>query len=362
MYDLKRLGANIKFLRKAHGETQSELGAAINVEKNTISNYENGKREPDEATLTSIAKHFMFTVEELIHLDFSGIGSIKLDTKAFIRNLDIVLPIISSDKAMNNESFCKAYKAHKRMYECFKNEELDDLDFIDDCFDNYEKAEEDDDAKIEAVGNIIALLYFTLLSLTIPALFSKPTAIVLQLAKNDSDVQKAIQNRDPDFEKGAEEILAEIHGSEEFNEEMNKHRLVLKQSTKWTELADYYLALQYVWGIVDNDLTFEFNRRIGSEMLDLIAVIDNGHHVLRVVFAEDKRLRVAFGRERECERSRDLRIVRHDRLGRIPINIRAENRNLPGCQHFKVIYLAGLDVALREHVNASGRIVDFDVA
>lgn len=279
MYDLKRLGANIKFLRKAHGETQSELGTAINVEKNTISNYENGKREPDEATLTSIAEHFMFTVEELIHLDFSGIGSIKFDSKAFIRNLDIVLPIISSDNAMKNESFSKAYNAHKKLYECFKNEELDDLDFIDDCFDNYEKAAEDDDAEIEAVGNIIALLYFTLLSLTIPTIISKPTALLLQVAKNDSDVQKAIQNRDADFEKGAEEILAEIHGSEEFEEEMNKYRCVLKQSMRWSELADYYLALQYAWNIVDNDLTFEFNRRIGSEMLDALVSVKNRYAI-----------------------------------------------------------------------------------
>ena len=227
MYDLKQLGANIKSLRKIHGETQSELGAAINVEKNTISNYENGKREPDEATLISIAQHFMVTVDELIHLDFSGIDSIKLDSKAFIRNFDVVLPIIFSDKSMNNEAFCKAYKAHKKLYECFKNEELDNLDFIDDCFDNYEKAEEDDNAKVEAVGNILALLYFTLLSLTIPTFSSKPTAISHLLAKEDPDFDKAIQKRDPDFVKEAEEISAKLHENEELYEKMNKYRFIL---------------------------------------------------------------------------------------------------------------------------------------
>lgn len=56
---------------------------------------------------------------------------------------------------------------------------------------------------------------------------------------------------------------------------------------------------------------------------DFVAVVDNGHHVLRVILTENKRPRIALRRERECERSRDLRIVSHDRGRGIPINIRA---------------------------------------
>ncbi len=54
MYDLKRLGANIKSLRNAYGETQEELGAAIFVEKNTISSY--GWLTDDEEARTYSAK------------------------------------------------------------------------------------------------------------------------------------------------------------------------------------------------------------------------------------------------------------------------------------------------------------------
>ena len=95
---------------------------------------------------------------------------------------------------------------------------------------------------------------------------------------------------------------------------------------------------------------------------DLVTVIDNGHHVLRVVFAQHKWLRIAFGRERECECSSNLRVVRHDRSRGIPINIRAENRNLPCCQHLEVLHLAGLHIALCKYINDCGRLVDFDVA
>ena len=58
MGDLKKLGANIRSLRIAYGETQEQLGEAIYVEKNTVSYYENGKREPNKETLTAIANHF----------------------------------------------------------------------------------------------------------------------------------------------------------------------------------------------------------------------------------------------------------------------------------------------------------------
>ena len=79
MYDLKRLGANIKSLRNAYGETQEELGAAIFVEKNTISSYETGTREPKKDTLSAIARHFMVSLEELLYSDLSDIGKIEID-------------------------------------------------------------------------------------------------------------------------------------------------------------------------------------------------------------------------------------------------------------------------------------------
>ena len=56
---------------------------------------------------------------------------------------------------------------------------------------------------------------------------------------------------------------------------MSKYKCALKKSDLWCDLADYYLALQYVWGIINNDLTFEFNCRIGAEMLDTLVSVKN---------------------------------------------------------------------------------------
>ncbi|MBS6800172.1 MAG: helix-turn-helix transcriptional regulator [Firmicutes bacterium] len=43
---VQRFGKNIKYIRASYGEAQEKLGEAIGVEKNTVSNYENGKCEP----------------------------------------------------------------------------------------------------------------------------------------------------------------------------------------------------------------------------------------------------------------------------------------------------------------------------
>lgn len=49
----------------------------------------------------------------------------------------------------------------------------------------------------------------------------------------------------------------------------------IKKSDKWYELGDYYLALQFFFNLVDNDMPWEFNRRLGVEMLSAFASVGN---------------------------------------------------------------------------------------
>ena len=91
MTSLEKLGANIKSLRCAFGETQEQLGEAIYVEKNTISYYEKGQREPKKETLAAIAQHFMVSTEELLHCDLTAIDKIRVDNTAFWKSIDIIV-------------------------------------------------------------------------------------------------------------------------------------------------------------------------------------------------------------------------------------------------------------------------------
>lgn len=56
----------LKQVRMAHGESQKELASALGIGVSSLSQYENGKREPDFQTLTKIADYFAVSVDYLL--------------------------------------------------------------------------------------------------------------------------------------------------------------------------------------------------------------------------------------------------------------------------------------------------------
>lgn len=49
----------------------------------------------------------------------------------------------------------------------------------------------------------------------------------------------------------------------------------LKSDTEWAELRDYYLALTFLFNMVDTELSSEFNITIGKQMLVAYAELGN---------------------------------------------------------------------------------------
>ena len=56
----------LKILRDGKGITQTQLAHDLNIKRATISNYENGNREPDIQTLIKIADYFDVSMDTLI--------------------------------------------------------------------------------------------------------------------------------------------------------------------------------------------------------------------------------------------------------------------------------------------------------
>lgn len=52
---------------------------------------------------------------------------------------------------------------------------------------------------------------------------------------------------------------------------------VLKSEQEWSDLADYYLALRYVMGMVDTDLSTEMNSAVGMQMMLSFMMLGNRH-------------------------------------------------------------------------------------
>lgn len=61
------IGKNIKKLRMQKDITQEQLAERLHVTRQAVSNWENGKTQPDVETLSMLAECFEISVEELIY-------------------------------------------------------------------------------------------------------------------------------------------------------------------------------------------------------------------------------------------------------------------------------------------------------
>lgn len=60
------LGDKLKKLRLDKGVTQEQVSIALNIAPNTLSNYENNNRQPDNEMLIKIAKYFSISTDYLL--------------------------------------------------------------------------------------------------------------------------------------------------------------------------------------------------------------------------------------------------------------------------------------------------------
>ena len=280
-----RLGNNIRCLRTAYGETQEELGFVIGVEKTTISQYENGKREPNRDVLGAIAEHYVISVEELMQCDLSEVKKITVDQNALWKEIDVILPVVASDAALNNGHFKKAYDLHNKIFDGLKRLNMDGFDAIDTCFEEYFLAYKDDSSHLEAAANIWGIIILLLTILKIAPQDKKKTAPLMQVMLRDKKVARIVEETDSSFERDANEILQELDDSD-INEKLTEIKIALKASPSHYNIADYYLALEYCWNMVDNELGREFNARIGIEMMNAFVGVGNSYAARFITFQQ----------------------------------------------------------------------------
>ena len=69
---------NLKYIRKGKHVSQEQLGHILGFGKNTISQYENGIREPNLDTLKKLSNYFNVSVDYLIGNDNLGNDAIPV--------------------------------------------------------------------------------------------------------------------------------------------------------------------------------------------------------------------------------------------------------------------------------------------
>ena len=282
----KRLGNNIKALRVAWGEKQEDLAYAIGLISETsnnsrLSNYENGTRYPKPEIITRIAKHYRITEHELMYGDFSDSTVIPLtkvqDIEVVEQTLNVLFPMKVTESALENKKFSKAYKIHRKLYNCLVNKiEFDETD-TDICSELYKEAF--DEGVLEAAANhmsLILLIGYSLYVIT-PELCENIECMDVEIS-NLSDLLK--YGFLPNFTDNAQEEYDEIDDLRtEYVHQNNKTILTyinkLKYSREYPSLGDYFLSLRQMFGLVNNSLSLEMNNTIGYEMLRSFSSIGN---------------------------------------------------------------------------------------
>lgn len=270
------LGNNIRQLRRLYGETQENLGFVLNTSKSAIANYESGARYPSQETLEKIAVHYSISLEELIYTDLSSLqGPFSLDLFSIQKRLDIVFPYAESHDALVDKHFEKAISKHKELYNKFAEQDRSWIeenisDYLANCFDEYEIALENNPNSIETIANIICMLTILVDSYSSVRMLLPEPAILDHMGKAVKERIIEIDSSDAEVDLFFKELV-----DSEFVKEYRDFLHKIKVSSKWSSLADYYLAYSFICNIVDNDLSSSLNRRIGIEMMEAFQSLGN---------------------------------------------------------------------------------------
>lgn len=274
-----RLGLNILALRKAFSKTQLEMANDLDIKHNTISQYENGVQVPEREILLRIAKYFKVTENELIYGDFSHL---KKFNASLFNNKEIndkyfenMFPIICSEEALKNNNFKKAYNIQIQIHDAIIEKKDFEESKIPLFLELYKQAY--NDGIVEGIANILwwTMLEGLVINFNTPyfndmleaysTLSSEQLLEILYLNKPDEEYNESNK-------KYENERLEYIVDTED---EFFKNISILKNTQKYSDLADYYISFRYILGLCNNSLSFELNRAIGYEMASILERLGN---------------------------------------------------------------------------------------
>lgn len=271
--DDNQLGRNIQHLRKMHNETLEEVGNVIHCAKSTVKGYENGKRKPDLQTLQSLAAHYNKPIDELIHTDLTGLESVSIDLNSSSHMVDllrVILPIYSSEEALKNQNFKTAYDLSQKMLDGFSNAEILPGNMIFRIFEAYIAAVDELESP-EALANLVWSIFVWWFQIyDTNKLLSLQNKLLLKKL-SFKDYMKLRDTEDASIRVKRVSFIAD------FNEIIVKGLKILKSEQKWSDLADYYLALRYAIGMVDTGLSPEMNATVGIQMMLSFMALGNSH-------------------------------------------------------------------------------------
>lgn len=269
----RKLGWNIKCLREAYRMTEEQLAYAVGVTRQAICNYENGSRIPNRDIIVKLANHFLITENELIYGDFSKMtypGAKIEDTETTKAAVDLILPLVSSESAIKNRAFKNALASHEAIYAGLKSGIPYSNQELEKCMELYQDAL--NDGVVEAAANLMWWLLFLGMMYSNYELLDGVDDLQNHRISGEEFLRRHyLKNCDDEsFEISSE--IAEVRRERrqflrESEDSIRSLLEILKKNPGYSALADYYLALRYMQGVINNSNSDALNKAIGEEMM-----------------------------------------------------------------------------------------------
>lgn len=255
---------NIRFLRTFYGESQDDLAKALFCSRTLITQWETGKKEITLDRLVLIADHFFVSPDELINeelsemLDYTTMSNAGL-TKLFQRMIVFFRPKPDTDNPHFKSGCDLAIKA-------FRMSDSDGIEkaksILVDAIDEFEESISDG-VKYFPNANIIALILVLLLLSSIDNKALDQLSSSFTQPNSKQEKRKLLQNQ---------EIINQMMEnkkklSHEFDSFLITHLSEMKRQRSNSMLADYYIALRYFLGLVDNEIPFCWNQGMGLDLM-----------------------------------------------------------------------------------------------
>lgn len=119
---LNGFGSKVKELRKEKGYSLAEVGKAIGISHNFLSEVERGKKEPSDSTVRALANFFEVDEDEL----FSKLDKVPMRTLELVKQIPELQKLLSEVKRKFGDNEIKLDIATKRivkLYQEFLEEE-----------------------------------------------------------------------------------------------------------------------------------------------------------------------------------------------------------------------------------------------
>ena len=285
----KRLGYNISNLARAFNEKQGKVALAVGMSPSYMSEIVNGQKTPDRIQLEKIAKYFGMSPEALMNDDFSTMGQV-MDLNGIRENTLKMLPLFASSKSLSDPHFAKAYSCQKKLYEAeeqailLPREEAESL--LDAVADNYSEVDEDSIIPEECVANFLSFMFYILIAGRATEIIANykfkkeefPVMLEKTLEENPI-IKKRIDSIVYGDELTSEEPFQDMIKDLDMDKSLNECFKELKATAdkKWSDLVDYYIALQYIFGAVDNVFSLEQNHDFGVDLMLKLTSIGNDY-------------------------------------------------------------------------------------